>query len=578
MAALVWTILYLLVVIGALTTATYYNGQVLAMQEMGIENQERMERIESALQAEFLDERDGGLVYAAAGNDGADYYHLPDVDVPRTTPWGVPYQYCPVAPSEAVTGSGSRVEVSGANDFSYNVDVEDGFVVRSDQAFNTGIMAEGVVAFVVSPAINSNEMPDCDGVVVADGGFRLPGGIVVAVRRDSSFEKGDGYNGRTVRWFVAANGTGSGASVTDASGIDAALRFFGEAGPAEMEIVLSAEEHFVSEEFLSVDGFTGFGAPQRSLKLIGPGATLRAADSSGTVVTGTLDLDADVEVVDIVRDNGLKLRVAAGNNLRLINSNGGPVLVDGGSLFARNSIISGFVQRKGGVTTLDWSQLREVDIYSGDLIARGYSRVFSDTKPYALEVKAGVRVMVTQGFAVYGRSGLGGLRVHSGGVVELANGGLDVRVDGVGSLAYGVYIDSGGKFLTYKGGVNFMNFVSEGFRNYGEIRLVDTPVRFEAGGTTAIVASYGARITLDGATQLGVGTWRPERGVYADHAAKMTGDGQVNVTGWCWAGNNFSYAGSSRSLISSVNLGYADEAVRREKMITNQSGWYCNVS
>jgi len=583
-------VLILLVMVAVVADSVFSIAQMSTLAEHVMKNMTRMDLVTTQVERSLVTDRWTGVKYAPAGVQGQNYMELPDIDLPNVTPWGVPYQYCPYAPGQA-RGSGTTVAVAGPGGFSYNVEVSDGKVVGSDQSLASVAASGEILALIVSPETINAAMPDCDGLSVDKGIYKISGGIVRAVKRPSSFMQISEKRARVLRMYVTPDGTGSGSSMNNPINLTDALEFFRTREPSKMEIVLAAGTHKTQSRYF--DGSSAGSLSRGTLMWRGlPGSNIEIVNSSGGVVSGDLLLSGD-HIFNAIDFNTGSVRVVVkrGSKLRTKDTIIGSLLVEGGTVFMDDGYVGDLLIRDNGKVLADAVDMVDVKVQGGRLTSAGTSTWTARASgPYVVEVYAG-EVIVEGDLTLVTDSGDSGVWVRTGGRFVVGEGASLQASAGTGTMNEGVYVYAGGEFVSDGGYVSFPSGSSAGFNVEGVVRLSRTNIHFGGASPYGVRLFRGAELTNTGGSSVGVAGGRPVIGVAEVAPAMVYGEGgRVVASGDCWGGALFddSHAGNSSGHASRViTKAYGstlsgeeklEEARLRGNRARNNSNWACIIA
>lgn len=259
------------------------------------------------------------------------------------TPWGVPFGYCPYAPVEGNTTGAVLAMVRGDGGSTYQVQTRPGFTGATDEPYvvqgsrgshaSDGPDAPAVLAFIVSPAVNSRDVPDCADIAWIDGSWRAAGDVQGTVRAIAPVQLADstgpGASASMTR-YVSPDGAGKGLYATAPETLSMALAEWKFFRPLAMTIRLAPGRYSLSSGDLDLGGLdeASFG---RSLRLVGSGSgagrtTLQAAAGSW------FRFPVDATLTNITVSGNLGLEAGTGARLYLDNVSGSVVRTTGGTV------------------------------------------------------------------------------------------------------------------------------------------------------------------------------------------------------------------------------------------------------
>lgn len=271
------------------------------------------------------------------------------------TPWGVSYGYCPYAPSEGNVSGAVLATVRSAAGASYQVQTQPGFtgtttepyVVSGQRAANAldDPDAPAVLAFLISPAIDRQDVPDCRDIAWVDGAWRVTGNIQGSVRAIAPMQLADSMGpgaSASMTRYVSPTGTGRGLHAASPASLATAIAEWKFFRPLAMTIRLAPGAYSMSGSDLDLGDLdeASFG---RSLRLIGSGSgvgrtSLQAAAGSW------LRMPVDATLTNITLSGNLGIEAGSGTRLYLddvsgsaVRTTGGTVILEPGTSFVSTS-------------------------------------------------------------------------------------------------------------------------------------------------------------------------------------------------------------------------------------------------
>jgi hypothetical protein len=215
------------------------------------ENELRMESAVTALRASILalsPGANGGVLFAPAGSSatysqGATNYTYSGIPaslgVMSSTPWGVPYLYCPVSltttPGLTATATTTVKSPDGTTysvgTYSSNATANASYVITSSGETFSNISGtstpSGYIAFVVSPVNPGTLPPDCSAITVNSlGQATVSGGFAASDRAE---------------FYVSTTPTGdqTGRDANNMTTLDYAISLWGSLQPRQMDVYLA---------------------------------------------------------------------------------------------------------------------------------------------------------------------------------------------------------------------------------------------------------------------------------------------------------------------------------------------------
>jgi len=319
-------------------------------------------------------------------------------------PWGVRFAYCPYAPVEGGLGGASEATVRDGAGGGYDVKTVAGFgssgalsyVVQGARAAHTGDEpdAPSVLAFVIAPAINRQDVPACADIVWRGGAWRVAGAVPGSVKAVSSLDLSDGMGpgaSASMTRFVSPAGSGNGLSGATPASFPAALAEWRLYRPLAMTIRLAPGAYDLETADLAF-GTLGQDSFGRTLKFIGSGS----GSTITTIQAGLnrwLSFPVDTTLTHVRISGGSGLEAGAGVRLLLDDVAAQSVRTNGGTLI---------LQPGTALTSPSGAGDSPVTVTDGDLMIRpggsvSVNAVASGKPPFRLR---GARVRVGGGLAV----------------------------------------------------------------------------------------------------------------------------------------------------------------------------------
>jgi len=280
------------------------------------------------------------------------------------TPWGARYGYCPLAVESVTDAGGDAGTVYGGTDYDITtrelrgtpyVNSSEGpepLVVRgpSDSRSREQVqqdLPKGLVAIVLSPSVNSYEIPRCDEVIYRDGAFlvgldenddgqpesaSIPGTAypVLAATSSLAIIASDLDPTLFVSTTPAADGTG--ATSEDPISLAEALEYWHTARPARLTLHLEDGDYPLAGLNLAFHAGNLDNAPSSGRHLRLTDASPAGAAGARLVSASPIDLQFQVDgaLDGVTLGPGVGLRVLAGADVTVEDSVLPQIRVDGG--------------------------------------------------------------------------------------------------------------------------------------------------------------------------------------------------------------------------------------------------------
>ena len=430
-------------------------------------------------------------IYAPAAKDGAgayDYSQLPD-SIPgvHTTVGGVPFRYCPYAPTPGAE------TISG------------GYLVRG--SVPTGPVASFQPAGIIIAAGLKGAAPaGCGDVRVVQGRLTVPGGLVRMISGVKGVADAQLTDGSSFEMWVAPDANGTGVDAEHPASLVSAMNVWKGKLPKSMVIHVPANAVFADGSGALAGAFSMGSQPAGTIR----SSKLSIVSGGGAIIAAnaTFDPQGGLALVGVSMPQTV-LRLASHNQASLQSARVAAVDVQPGSAVAFNGGVS---VQGGGINV------------AGDATVQGALEVVGSTSPDLITVPSGGRLILsgagvtlrggTSGVALAGDLAGSGTIVGAGTgvreVVRLVDGGrmsmggsVGGAVSGYTILGDGVPASLGGTMSVGSGGEGcwagdtFAFSTSASSRTVVPAQVAAPPVsedgKADAAATNAFVENSNAR-------------------------------------------------------------------------------------
>jgi hypothetical protein len=285
------------------------------------ENSIRLDQAVNALRASLLALDNTGTLFAPYGSTSGAYMQLPaSLGAVSSSPWGTPFEYCPVSLISSTGLTTTPQTVTGVSS-SYTANVSQGpltnnnyyVITTSSTPPNLSTAANyGYVAFIVSSLTAGQPVPDCSAISISSTGVSVTGGSVRGVTAGFTFTQRVIASTDRMEIYVGTGGasyTGTGDNtgrdIHNLTTLPNALAMYEALQPRLTEIYLTGGGTYSLIQDINAQ-YTGTGpgtrsfAPSEAPALIiaganGPGVPGSTGPQQATLnITATLNLTTPV--------------------------------------------------------------------------------------------------------------------------------------------------------------------------------------------------------------------------------------------------------------------------------------------
>jgi hypothetical protein len=299
------------------------------------ENSVRMEQAVNALRASLLALDGTGTLFAPMGyNPGTtgSYTQLPtSLGAVSSSPWGTPFEYCPVSlvsttglttTAQTVTGTTSSYT---ANVYQASATGNNYYVITTNaptQLTNLATAASyGYVAFIVSSLSAGSNPPDCSAIMISSTGVAVPGGSVRGVTAGFPFTQRVIASTDRMEIYVgtAATGDTTGRDINNLTTLANAVAMWQALQPRLTDIYLTGGGTYTLSQDINAQTSRNFAMFES------PALIIAGANGPNSPASATLDITVPLYPTTPVTFADLTIIDTESSALMIYSSYGAPL-------------------------------------------------------------------------------------------------------------------------------------------------------------------------------------------------------------------------------------------------------------
>lgn len=546
-----------------------YTNHSVAVFSDSHQNKRQLEQLALVVETNLRTAQLDGIAYAPMGEAAPEGWTTLPVwlAAQNKTPWGVSYVYCPYAPDAVITSGSAAVTQGDLTTYAVNTTTSSATGNRPYVTESAAPPLSGILALIISPLPDQTAPPACADVVLSNGRYTVPNGLVRAISRGQSHNQRMASAAHSVVLHVAPTAAGSadGSNTANAMTLESALALWAATKPANATLQLAAGSYTVTDAAVNRSSDVPESRMQQSLTLQGAGrtTTLLAPPSTESFLLALPGVDLVVRDLTLAAGGALSLthntallREVATPSLSLKNSAAAlygtvQLLAGSGAGFALVSVNSDIA-----LVDADLS-ITAAETNSGALWLSGGSLDADSASTIAMTIPASSPGFVAEGKA---KVTLRGAALTGG----IQGSGAPASLLSVGALA-DVQIESG-SILTAQ------NYPSSALYVEGRLRLFGASLATPDGAARGVTVANGGVLTLDGGAQIGSLADPTDIAVDDGGGQGLYGSSAtVFALTSCWQGDLF-YRSTDANLASSEPTPTTPpDAIQ----VLNRSAWTC---